>query len=215
MWKVNVDNSAICTTAIVRSDVIISATLAGTVAFIDHNGEIKKLVTDSKPIFSNPVEIPGENVVVVVDVNGSMRCFDLNSFSELWKDEVPGCVFSSLSLMGGSDSVKIIFASQSGTVYCFEVSRIVPRNLWERKLEGQAYATPFCCETWNAVIAVTTDGDLYILDADSGNIFTSYSIKAPVFSSPVAYGNNIVVGSRDNYLYCFKVGNCDQFGTGK
>lgn len=204
MWKVNVDNSAIYATAIVRSDVIISATLAGTVAFIDHNGVVKKLVKDLKPIFSNPIEIPGQNIVVVVDVNGSMRCFDLNLYSELWRDSVCGCIFSSLSSMG-SGPVKIIFASQNGTVYCFEISRTTHRNLWEHKTGEQACATPFCCATWNAAIAVTTNGDMLILDADSGHLFTSYSIKAPVFSSPVAFGNNIVVGSRDNYLYCFRV----------
>lgn len=205
VWKVNVDNSAIYATAIVRSDIIISATLAGTVAFIGHDGVLKKSVKDFNPIFSNPTEIPGQNIFVVVDVNGSMRCFDLHTHSELWRDSVGGCIFSSFSPMKSGPRRIIVFASQNGYVYCFEISRTIHRKLWEHKIGEHVYATPFCCETWNAATAITTDGNMFILEADSGHVLTSYSIKAPVFSSPIAFENYIVVGSRDNYLYCFTV----------
>lgn len=54
------------------------------------------------------------------------------------------------------------------------------------------------------VVICSTQGTLYCLSLN-GYLFSSMSLPGQVFSSPVLVGNNIVVGCRDDFLYCFTI----------
>jgi len=51
----------------------------------------------------------------------------------------------------------------------------------------------------------STKGTLYCLSYDSGHQLMALSLPGPVFSSPVVTGNKILIGCRDDYLYCLEI----------
>ena len=56
------------------------------------------------------------------------------------------------------------------------------------------------------IIVGSTDGCLRILNAQSGEIICETQIDGNgLFSSPVSYLDLVIVGSRDDYLYCYKL----------
>ena len=50
-----------------------------------------------------------------------------------------------------------------------------------------------------------SQGELCILDAFSGHILVRRKVEGQVFSSPVISRENIILGCRDNNLYCFQI----------
>ncbi|XP_078458863.1 beta-alanine-activating enzyme isoform X1 [Lampetra planeri] len=54
------------------------------------------------------------------------------------------------------------------------------------------------------VVAAGTDGLVCVLD-EQGNPVCSYRLPGEVFSSPVAWGDCLLVGCRDDYLYCLQI----------
>lgn len=58
-------------------------------------------------------------------------------------------------------------------------------------------------ENTELLAAASTDGSLWILDAHSGLLISQCTLEGEIFSSPVVCLNQLVVGCRDNYVYCF------------
>lgn len=122
-----------------------------------------------------------------------------------------GNVFSSITTVDYSNQ-RVIFGCHDKSVYCFEMSASQGFLCWRTELDFPVYSTPFCCRYAGVkatsaflVTVTTTSGNVYILDAQDGNIMKSYSINEPVFSSPVVFDSNIIVGCRDNNLYCLEI----------
>ena len=55
------------------------------------------------------------------------------------------------------------------------------------------------------VIIASTTGTLYIVGAEDGQIFYKFQMKGEVFSSPILYRNSLVIGCRDDNVYCFDI----------
>jgi hypothetical protein len=55
------------------------------------------------------------------------------------------------------------------------------------------------------VVCASTDGTISILCSNSGNILGSIRLPGEVFSSPVVIGDQLVVGCRDDFVYCYKL----------
>ena len=66
-------------------------------------------------------------------------------------------------------------------------------------------------------VVCTRIGTVVLLDMTKGDVIARCSCEGEIFSSPVVAKNKIIVGCRDNNLYCFDVkqslteaaGNCD------
>lgn len=68
------------------------------------------------------------------------------------------------------------------------------------------YASPFVYNNGQQVVVGSTDGCLRILNTQSGDVICEVQVDGNgLFSSPICYLNLIVVGSRDDYLYCYKL----------
>lgn len=85
--------------------------------------------------------------------------------------------------------------------------------MWKKKLDDAIYSTPFAfgnrsssdvnSYNYRCIVATSTSGNIYIIDSDDGNCLLNRSNSGPIFSSPVVHDSRIVVGCRDNFLYCF------------
>ena len=55
------------------------------------------------------------------------------------------------------------------------------------------------------VIACSTNGKIVLLDLKEGALLASHQLPGEVFSSPIEEGNHIVVGCRDDFIYCLDI----------
>ncbi len=55
------------------------------------------------------------------------------------------------------------------------------------------------------VVCCGTQGQIEILDLLSGRSVCSYTVPGEVFSSPVVCGNKLIIGCRDDNVYCFQL----------
>ncbi|XP_038055131.1 beta-alanine-activating enzyme-like [Patiria miniata] len=55
------------------------------------------------------------------------------------------------------------------------------------------------------VIVCSTQGSVVILDLGSGEVVTSCQLPGEVFSSPVVFRNCVVIGCRDDFVYCLEI----------
>lgn len=68
------------------------------------------------------------------------------------------------------------------------------------------YASPFVCDNGRMVIVGSTNGCLRILNTQTGEIICEIEVNSNgLFSSPVCFRHFVIVGSRDDYLYCYKM----------
>ena len=68
------------------------------------------------------------------------------------------------------------------------------------------YASPFVHNDGKWIVVGSTDGCLRILDSETGGLLSETIVEGEgLFSSPVCYRDLVVVGSRDDYLYCYRL----------
>ena len=55
------------------------------------------------------------------------------------------------------------------------------------------------------IVATSTNGKMYILDAEQGSLACSYTFPGEIYSSPVVVNDAIIVGCRDDNVYSLKL----------
>ena len=114
----------------------------------------------------------------------------------------------------------ILFGSHDGFVYCLSDSG---EMRWKFETDSQVYSSLFVAlvqlmyahsntvpsqehgNTSGAVVAVcSTRGTIYFLSLD-GLFISSWTFPGQVFSSPIIVGDDVLVGCRDDFLYCLKI----------
>ena len=82
---------------------------------------------------------------------------------------------------------------------------------WKIKLNSAIGSCPFigslvlpqgkvaiCC-------CCTVNGNVFILDVATGRTLATTKLPGEIFSSPLIVGDRIIMGCRDNYVYCLKI----------
>ncbi|XP_047113580.1 beta-alanine-activating enzyme isoform X1 [Schistocerca piceifrons] len=217
LWSCELSRGGICGSPCVNSHIglIFAGTLDGTIAAVEEtSGQVVWQRHLSAPIFSSPVTFhqPDYSVVVVAEVLGIVHCYGASKGDELWTFQAGGNVFSSLCFFESAcmpednSGLCLLFGCHDHKVYCLGTNG---QLLWTTKLDSPVYATPFPFSTVNSevdfVAAASTSGALCILHAKSGELLYKKNIGCELFSSPVVCGGVLVIGSRDDYLYCYKL----------
>lgn len=119
----------------------------------------------------------------------------------------------------------VTIGSHDCKVYC-----LCAKNghlLWSRALDSAVFSTPFSfclqqssvtlpisnhskftdfsSEVTNSVAVCGSKGTLYILDLASGIVRGKFQFPGELFSSPCVLGDRLIVGCRDNFVYCVKL----------
>ncbi|XP_015241042.1 PREDICTED: acyl-CoA synthetase family member 4 isoform X1 [Cyprinodon variegatus] len=157
-----------------------------------------------KPFFSSPNVFSGH--VVIGSVDGNICC--LSDAGELrWQFQTKAPVFSSPSFVPGQQ--RLLCGSHDGRLYCLNCSD--GSLVWTFQTSGKVYATPFVSEGFavgsrGALVAVaSTDGTVWILDAQNGCVLASHALPGELFSSPVVWEQSLVIGCRNDYVYCLNL----------
>ncbi|KFQ31971.1 Acyl-CoA synthetase family member 4, partial [Merops nubicus] len=153
-----------------------------------------------KPLFSSPH--CSEKYVCVGCVDGNLYCYS-HSGEKVWQFSTSGPVFSS-PCISSLTKEEIFFGSHDGFIYCCNMEGNL---LWKFEATSSVYGTPFIFQSdhlKNKILlaAVSTDGKVWILNAKNGTAEGVSMLPGEVFSSPVVWGTKLVVGCRNDYVYC-------------
>ncbi|XP_071980107.1 beta-alanine-activating enzyme isoform X1 [Engystomops pustulosus] len=202
VWKAHCQGGAVFSSPCVSTSPhhLYVATLGGRLLALDPvTGKNLWMIDMGKPMFSSPT--CNQHHVFIGCVDANLYCFT-HMGEKLWQFPSDGPIFSSPCM--SPLSKHITFGSHDGFIYCCTAEAEL---LWKYKTSSQVYATPFTFpnpHTGNAELlaAASTDGNVWILDALSGLLVSRCALGGEVFSSPGLYGTRLVVGCRNNLVYC-------------
>ncbi|KAG8248869.1 hypothetical protein J6590_032442 [Homalodisca vitripennis] len=178
--------------------LVVVVSLGGQVVALKcASGEVKWDATLLSPVFSSPCVVAG--VVVMAEVEGTLHAFLPESGVEVWKISVGGKIFSSLSVTGNL----VLFGCHDNNLYCLRCSEHAIEMLWRQDAGSAVYATPVRLGPHYLAFA-TTEGLVYTACLHSGKIITSIRLPKEIFSSPVIYRDSLIIGCRDNSVYCLR-----------
>ncbi|XP_039701209.1 beta-alanine-activating enzyme isoform X2 [Pteropus medius] len=152
-----------------------------------------------KPLFSSPRCCL--QFVCIGCVDGNLLCF--THFGEqVWQFSTNEPIFSSPCT--STSEQEIFFGSHDCFIYCCSMKGHLQ---WKFKTTSRVYSTPFAFHNHNRsnemlLAAASTDGKLWILESKSGQLQTVYELPGEVFSSPVVWESMLIIGCRNNYVYC-------------
>lgn len=180
-----------------RQDRILTASLDGTCAAVQLvTGECIWSFKLDKPVFSSPVCFGESKRCLFACVGGTLNCCDTATGEFLWKFQAQGPIFSTPSV----HERRIVFGSHDHVLYCVDSE---DGNLvWRVIFSSPVYSSP---SVGSFVVCSDTDGLLRIMATDDGKILSEYKLPGETFSSPVVVGFSVLIGCRDDFLYCLQV----------
>ncbi|NXS56694.1 ACSF4 enzyme, partial [Brachypteracias leptosomus] len=211
IWKLHCEGGAVFSSPCLSSfpHHLYVATLGGLLLAVNPvtGNKIWKSFL-GKPVFSSPH--CNEKYVCVGCVDGNLYCYT-HSGEKAWQFSTMGPVFSS-PCISSLTKEKIFFGSHDCFIYCCSMEGNL---LWKFEATSSVYGTPFifqsdCLKNKILLAAVSTDGKVWILNAKNGTAEGVNKLPGEVFSSPVVWGTKLVVGCRNDYVYCL-----DLYITGK
>uniref|UniRef100_A0A8C4ZRG8 Aminoadipate-semialdehyde dehydrogenase n=1 Tax=Gadus morhua TaxID=8049 RepID=A0A8C4ZRG8_GADMO len=187
---------------------LYAASLRGHfVCLYPDSGEVMWTYNRETPFFSSPSGSPG--CVVIGSVDGNI-CFFSDTGQLLWQFLAKGAVFSTPCFT--PDRQRVLCGAHDGYVYCLETAG--GSLVWSFQTSGRVYASPFAFESRSAlgreqvlVGVASTDGMLWILDERDGCKIASLSLPGELFSSPVVWERTLLVGCRNDMVYCIDLTN--------
>ncbi|XP_003415938.1 beta-alanine-activating enzyme isoform X2 [Loxodonta africana] len=152
-----------------------------------------------KPLFSSPRCCL--QYICIGCVDGNLLCFT-HFGDQVWQFSTNGPIFSSPCTSVSEQ--EIFFGSHDCFVYCCNMKGHLQ---WKFEATSRVYATPFAFQNHNCsdetlLAAASTDGKLWILESKSGQLQSVYELPGEVFSSPVVWESVLIIGCRNNYVYC-------------
>lgn len=126
---------------------------------------------------------------------------------QLWQFLTKAPVFSSPSFLPGQQ--RLLCGSHDGRLYCLNCAD--GSSVWTFQTSGKVYSTACVFEGsaaghWGALVALaSTDGTVWILDAQDGRVLASHALPGELFSSPVVWERSLVIGCRNDYVYCLNL----------
>lgn len=126
---------------------------------------------------------------------------------QVWQFLTKGPIFSSPCVT--PDHQRVLCGSHDGFLYCLNAAD--GSLIWTFQTTGKVYSSP-CVFDGSVggrrgilVALASTDGTVWILDGEDGGKLASFTLPGELFSSPVLHEHSLVVGCRNDYVYCLKL----------
>ncbi|XP_075799044.1 beta-alanine-activating enzyme isoform X1 [Microtus pennsylvanicus] len=201
VWKLNCGGVIFASPCLsLRPHHLYCATLRGLLLAISPAaGSVVWKHCCGQPLFSSPRCC--QRYVCVGCVDGSLLCFT-HAGEQVWRFSAGGPVFSSPCIPASEQ--EIFFGSHDCFLYCCSMEGHLQ---WKFETTARVYATPFAfssqsCSSESLLAAASTDGKLWILESQSGKLRSVHTLPGEVFSSPVVWDSMLIIGCRNNYVYC-------------
>ena len=121
-------------------------------------------------------------------------------------------------------------ASNSGYLNCWEYCKSCYQLKWNIELNGPVYSTPMIdvieplyskthsehallketlldTVTYSEFVVLcvcSSKGTLYLVNPVDGSLLSHFTLPGESFSSPVVVGSKVIIGCRDNKVYCLE-----------
>ncbi|XP_008585635.1 PREDICTED: acyl-CoA synthetase family member 4-like, partial [Galeopterus variegatus] len=137
-----------------------------------------------KPLFSSPQCCL--QYICIGCVDGNLLCFT-HLGEQVWQFSTSGPIFSSPCTSASKQ--EIFFGSHDCFIYCCNMEGHLQ---WKFETTSRVYATPFAFHNHShsnemLLAAASTDGKLWILESQSGQLQSVFDLPGEVFSSPVVW----------------------------
>lgn len=205
VWNTKIGDKSIyagITTA--PNNKLFVATLDGVCALVEPlTGKSLWETKLQSPVFSTP-KIFG-NKLIVAEVLGIVHCIDYCNGDIQCSYKANGNIYSSIESIGEN---LICFGCYDKSVYCLSVDIVASlfKLLWKVAAPAQIFSAPrsFMFDSRNLVLVCTTNGFVCVLNAN-GTFVKQFRINGEIFSTPSVIDSKVIVGSRNNLLYCFEI----------
>ncbi|KAL4635439.1 acyl-CoA synthetase family member 4 isoform X1 [Arapaima gigas] len=205
VWRRSCGGGAVFSSPCLRASLrqLYVATLGGRLLCLDADtGAPLWTHTREAPFFSSPS--CSCSCVCIGAVDGSICGFS-HAGDTLWQFSTDGPVFSSPCL---TPSRTLVCGSHDGSVYC--VSCAEGELLWRFTTPGKVFSSPLAFDgsAWGRGMLValcSTEGTLWLLDGQCGSLVASLQLPGELFSSPVLWQRSLVVGCRNDLVYCIDI----------
>ncbi len=150
-------------------------------------------------ITTNPI---GNENYLYVTSGSTITCIDIKPDTVEWTYVAGGAINSSPTIR----DTQLVFGCDDGFVYMLDKRSNpakVPNLIWK----SANYSTQFRSSATmdeNAIYIGANDFNMYALSRKDGALKWTFGTDAPVISSPLVYGGNVIFGSDDSYLYCLE-----------
>uniref|UniRef100_A0A3Q1ALR7 Carrier domain-containing protein n=1 Tax=Amphiprion ocellaris TaxID=80972 RepID=A0A3Q1ALR7_AMPOC len=207
VWKRHCGGGAVFSSPHLNSSLrrLYVATLGGRLLCLNpDSGDVLWSYCTDVPLFSSPSSCSGH--VVIGSVDGNICCFS-SSGKLLWQFLTKAPVFSSPCVT--PDQQKLLCGSHDGRLYCLNCAD--GSLVWTFQTTGKVYSSPCVFggsavgRTGALVGLASTDGTVWILDGQNGQMLASFVLPGELFSSPVVWEQSLVIGCRNDYVYCLKL----------
>ncbi|MED6280966.1 hypothetical protein CHARACLAT_016496 [Characodon lateralis] len=184
---------------------LYAASLGGRLLCLNlDSGDVLWSYCRDKPFFSSPTCFCGH--IVIGSVDGNIFCLS-DAGELLWQFLTEAPVFSSPSFVPGQQT--LLCGSHDGRLYCLNSAD--GSLIWSFQTSSKVYSTP-CVFEGSAVGSrgvlvglASTDGTVWILGAQDGHVLASHALPGELFSSPVVWEQSLVIGCRNDYVYCLNL----------
>ncbi|XP_049911381.1 beta-alanine-activating enzyme [Epinephelus moara] len=207
VWRRHCGGGAVFSSPYLHTSLrrLYAASLGGHLLSLNpDSGEVLWSYRRDTPFFSSPNASSGQVVIGSVDKN--ICCFS-NSGTLVWQFLTEGPVFSSPCVT--PDRQRLLCGSHDGRLYCLNCDD--GSLVWTFQTTGKVYSSPCVFDgsvvgrRGNLVALASTDGTVWVLDEQDGRMLASFTLPGELFSSPVVYERSLVVGCRNDYVYCLKL----------
>lgn len=147
-------------------------------------------------VISTPAVVQ-DKLVVFGNQNGLMEALDLGTGKRKWTFQTGGPVFSSPAAEGN----RIVAGSADGFIYCLDASGSLK---WKFQTGASVLGSPLIHE--GVVYIGGSDHMFRAIELESGKEKWNFSgLGGPVVSRPVIYGDHLLFGAWDRYLYDYSL----------
>lgn len=135
---------------------------------------------------------------------------------QMWEFLTNGPVFSSPCVT--PDLRQVLCGSHDGSLYCLNCAD--GSLAWSFRTTGKVFSSPCVFDgsaagRWGTLVGLaSTDGTVWVLDARDGRMLASTTLSGELFSSPVVWGRSLVVGCRNDFVYCLNLTVKDELPEG-
>ncbi|XP_008280210.1 beta-alanine-activating enzyme [Stegastes partitus] len=207
VWKCHCGGGAVFSSPHLHSSHrrLYVSSLGGRLLCLDpDSGDVLWSYCRDVPFFSSPNSCSAH--VVIGSVDGNICCLS-NTGKLLWQFQTKAPVFSSPCVT--PDQQRLLCGSHDGHLYCLNCAD--GSLVWTFQTKGKVYSSPCVFDgsaagrTGALVGLASTDGTVWILDGQNGQMLASLALPGELFSSPVAWEQSLVIGCRNDYVYCLKL----------
>lgn len=138
-----------------------------------------------------------DNYVITGNTSGKVICLDLSDGSEKWNYQTGAPVYSNPLIY----SDKIYFGSADSNIYCLDLDG---KLKWKFRTGAAVISSPSVKN--NVIYIGSSDHVFRAIDAGTGNlIWENKDIGGFVETKPLIYGNKVIFGAWDTYLYALNI----------